>query len=85
MERFASVYEFKSELSKFLDLVASGDEVVVTKNGKPVARLVAEMKPKLKLGALAEEMSDWVDFDLNSIDWVEEIPQWSELYSKDEK
>ena len=83
MERFASVYEFKSELSKFLDLVAGGDQVVVTKNGKPVARVIAEVRPQLKLGALAQEMSDWVDFDLNSIDWVKEIPTWSELYSKD--
>ena len=39
--------------------------------------------PKLNLGALAEEMSDWVDFDLDGIDWVKEIPQWAELYSSD--
>lgn len=38
---------------------------------------------KLNLGALAEEMSDWVDFDLDGIDWVKEIPQWAELYSSD--
>ena len=44
---------------------------------------VGRDSPKLNLGALAGEMSDWVDFDLDGIDWVKEIPQWAELYSSD--
>ncbi|WP_127522292.1 type II toxin-antitoxin system prevent-host-death family antitoxin [Mesorhizobium sp. Z1-4] len=34
-------FEAKNKLSHLLDLVEQGEEVVVTRNGKPVARLVA--------------------------------------------
>ena len=33
--------EAKNNLSKLLDMVESGEEVTITRNGKPVARLVA--------------------------------------------
>lgn len=33
-------FEAKTHLSMLLDRVAAGDEVVITKHGKPVARLV---------------------------------------------
>ncbi len=35
-------FEAKTRLSALLDRVAAGEEVVITKHGKPVARLVAE-------------------------------------------
>jgi prevent-host-death family protein len=34
------VFEAKTRLSSLLDRVAEGEEVVITKHGKPVARLV---------------------------------------------
>ncbi len=34
-------FEAKTHLSALLDQVAAGEEVVITKHGKPVARLVA--------------------------------------------
>jgi prevent-host-death family protein len=34
-------FEAKTHLSALLDRVASGEEVVITKHGKPVARLVS--------------------------------------------
>lgn len=34
-------FEAKTHLSKLLDQVAAGEEVVITKPGKPVARLVS--------------------------------------------
>lgn len=34
-------FEAKTHLSSLLDRVASGEEVVITKHGKPVARLVS--------------------------------------------
>jgi len=40
-----NVHEAKTHLSKLLDRVAQGEEVVIAKAGKPVARLVA-IKPK---------------------------------------
>ncbi len=36
----ASVHEAKTHLSKFLEKVLLGDEVIITKSGRPVARLV---------------------------------------------
>ena len=38
----ASVAEAKSHLSSLLAEVATGDEVLITRRGKPVARLIAE-------------------------------------------
>jgi prevent-host-death family protein len=34
-------FEAKTHLSRLLDRVAEGEEVVITKHGKPVARLVS--------------------------------------------
>lgn len=43
------VYETDNYLSKLLIYVNKGDEVVITQNGKPVARLIpAEQKTKNK-------------------------------------
>jgi prevent-host-death family protein len=38
--RTVNVHEAKTHLSRLLDLVAAGDEVVIAKAGKPIARLV---------------------------------------------
>ena len=35
-------YEAKTHLSQLLDLVARGEEIQITRNGRPVARLVPE-------------------------------------------
>jgi prevent-host-death family protein len=60
-----NVYAAKTNLSRLIDQVNAGEEVVITRHGRPVARLVpAEMpKPERKLGTLKGKiwMSD--DFD----------------------
>ena len=38
-----SAFEAKNKFGTLLDLVEQGEEVVVTRHGKPVARLVAEL------------------------------------------
>lgn len=38
-------FEAKTHLSSLLDRVAAGEEVVITKHGKPVARLVRPDPP----------------------------------------
>ena len=38
--RTVNVHEAKTHLSRLLDLVAAGEEIVIAKSGKPVARLV---------------------------------------------
>ena len=41
MGRTVNVHEAKTHLSKLLEQVAQGEEVVIAKSGRPVARLVA--------------------------------------------
>lgn len=36
-----SVYDAKTHLSRWLDRAAGGEEIVITRNGRPVAKLVA--------------------------------------------
>lgn len=40
--REIGAFEAKNTLGSLLDLVADGEEVVITRRGKPVARLVRE-------------------------------------------
>jgi len=60
-----NVHEAKTHFSKLLERVARGEEVVIAKAGKPVARLVpiAEPPKPRVFGALRGEI--WVadDFD----------------------
>ena len=48
-----SVHEAKTHLSRLLERVAAGDEVIISKSGKPVARLIAiaNKQPKVVLGS----------------------------------
>ena len=34
-----NIYEAKTKLSKLVDLAAAGQEIIIARNGKPVARL----------------------------------------------
>jgi len=36
-----NIHQAKTQLSKPVDLVVAGEEIVITKAGKPIARLVA--------------------------------------------
>ena len=50
---------FKAECLAMLDEVAAtGEEIVVTKRGKPVARLVAARDPASLLGSVKFNVSD---------------------------
>jgi len=51
--------QFKARCLALLDEVAlTGEEIVVTKRGKPVARLVAIDEPKPLAGSVAFHVSD---------------------------
>jgi prevent-host-death family protein len=41
-----NVHEAKTQLSKLLERVHAGEEIVIAKNGKPYARLVPLQQPK---------------------------------------
>ena len=60
-----SVYAAKTHLSRLLDRAARGEEVVITRNGKPVARLapVEQRRAPRKLGALRGKVRVAADFD----------------------
>jgi prevent-host-death family protein len=61
-----NIYEAKTQLSKLVDIAAEGTDVVIARNGKPVAKLtsVKETKPVYKLGLLKGK-GGWLadDFD----------------------
>ena len=40
-----NIYEAKTNLSKFVDRAAAGEEVIIARSGRPVARLVAYDAP----------------------------------------
>jgi prevent-host-death family protein len=59
-----SVYDAKTHLSRLLDAVEAGDEVVITRNGRPVARLVAARPtPQRRFGTMPGAVTVRDDFD----------------------
>ncbi len=61
-----NVHEAKTQLSKLLEAVQSGDEIVIAKAGTPVARLVPYTPPKRKIaspGAMKGQIWIGDDFD----------------------
>ena len=40
MTKFVSLYEAKTQLSSLVDRAAAGEEIVISKNGMPFAKLV---------------------------------------------
>lgn len=48
------VFDAKSRFSELIDRAARGEETVITRHGRPVARIVPERKPKLSPAEQAE-------------------------------
>lgn len=44
-----NIYEAKTQLSKLVDRAAAGQDVVIARGGKPVARLTRLQEPKRKI------------------------------------
>jgi prevent-host-death family protein len=67
MTTIVNMHEAKSTLSKLVEKVAAGEEVVIAKAGKPVAKLVKyEQKEKRKLGGLEGKI--WIADDFDETD-----------------
>ena len=65
MSTIVNIHQAKTHLSRILDEVAAGAEVVIAKAGKPVARLVpieTSVQPK-KLGGLQGRIKVPGDFN----------------------
>lgn len=60
-----NIHEAKTHLSRLVEVVAAGEEVIIAKAGKPMARLVSLAVPpgRRKLGLLAGKMVVPDDFD----------------------
>ena len=63
-----SVTEAKAQLSLLVEDAIRGEETIITKHGKPVAKIVPIGKPKVIFGLLEGKLERWddVDFDDNS-------------------
>ena len=60
-----NIHEAKTHLSRLVDEVVAGEEVVIAKAGKPMAKLIPFITAtkKRKLGLLAGKLSVPEDFD----------------------
>ena len=60
-----TITEAKARLSELIDLAAAGDEVLITRRGVPVVRLVAERAhpPRRLFGLYAGQIEIGPDFD----------------------
>jgi prevent-host-death family protein len=61
-----NIYQAKTQLSKLVDLASSGTDVVIARNGKPVARLTGlDRKQQRITGFGALKGKGWIadDFD----------------------
>lgn len=59
-----NVYEAKTQLSKLLERVESGESVTIARAGRPVADLVPHRRVELVFGSLAGR----IEFDPNTFD-----------------
>jgi prevent-host-death family protein len=61
-----NVYQAKTKLSELIDRAAAGEEIVISRHGRPVARLVAYQPragKRRKLGLMAGKWDIPEDFD----------------------
>jgi prevent-host-death family protein len=61
----SNIHEAKSNLSRLIELAVAGEEVIISKAGKPVARLVPyrETKKPRRLGVWKGRVHIAPDFD----------------------
>ena len=60
-----NIYEAKTQLSKLVDRAAAGEDVILARAGKPVARLTQLEAPKrtIRYGVLKGKIKVSADFD----------------------
>lgn len=76
--RTVNIYDAKTQLSKLVDLAASGTDVVIARAGRPVARLTTLKNVKRSrrlVGFGALEGKGWVagDFDAPLVDEIQAL------------
>ena len=58
-----NIHQAKTHLSKLIERVLKGEEIIIGKAGKPVARLTPYTPKKVKLGVLKGKIEISEDFD----------------------
>jgi prevent-host-death family protein len=60
-----NIYDAKTRLSQLVDKAASGEDVVVSRNGKPLVRItrLEESKRRIRFGVLKGKVVIAADFD----------------------
>ncbi len=60
-----NIYEAKTQLSKLVDKAATGEDVIIGRAGKPVARLTSlgSKRQPIRFGALKGKVAVADDFD----------------------
>jgi prevent-host-death family protein len=63
--RTINIHAAKTQLSRLVDAAAAGEEIIIAKAGKPVARLgpLVGAQRRRRLGVLAGKLSVPKDFD----------------------
>jgi prevent-host-death family protein len=63
--RTVNIHAANTQLSRLVDAAAAGEEIIIAKSGKPVARLgpLADARRKRRLGVLAGKLRVPEDFD----------------------
>lgn len=71
-----NIHAAKTQLSRLIDAVEAGEEVIIARAGKPVARLVAfgnETGTKRRLGGLEGRFTIPDDFDTMMADEIADM------------
>lgn len=58
-----NVHEAKTHLSRLLERVEQGEEIVIARNNRPIARLVAHARPERQPGRLRGRIHIADNFD----------------------
>ena len=69
-----TIHAAKTHLSRLIQAVLDGEEVVIAKGSKPVVRLVPVQRPSFEVGLLAGQLGTVPDF-LAPMD-VSELDLW---------
>jgi prevent-host-death family protein len=71
-----NIHEAKTHLSKLIQEVTSGEEVIIAKGNKPIAKLVAlnTQKPQRQLGTAKGKITITTDFDEPLDDFAPYMP-----------
>jgi len=61
-----NIYDAKTHFSQWVDKASSGEDVIISRNGKPlvrITRLEGTSKPRIKFGVLKGKLKIAADFN----------------------